>query len=438
MNKIELVDIRTLRLSPLNDAARAITKEKYDSLKYKIKRFGQLGALLIDGRDKMSILGGRHAYEAMRELGFEEVKVEYRTPKDDAEAIELIIVHNERFATWVEQELAELLHKHREAIDLSSYSVDLGKMTDAKKVLARYGQTDEDEFDGTVPEDPVSKKGEVYQLGRHRLMCGDSTDAIAVAKLMAGRKVSLLLTDPPYGVSYEGNPNGEAWEMIANDDLRGDALLQFLYKAFENIAEHAIPHMPAYVFYASSTHKEFQTALELAGYQMRQQIIWVKHMVIGNSDYHWSHEPILYCQLGKERPPFYGDRANTTLLKEAKYDDLERMSKEQLIEMIKAVRETSTIWLASQDARRGVKYDHPTQKPVSILTPAIKNSTAVEDIVVDLFGGSGSTMAAAHQLDRTAYLMEFSEGFCDVIRKRYAKLIGEEDRWQEITPLAKQ
>lgn len=222
---IETRRLSELKPHPLNP--RSITEDKFNELKRKIARWGQLGALLVDGRDKVTILGGNHAYEAMKALNQETAKVEYRTPKDDAEALELLIVHNERYAQWVEQDLAELLNKYKDQIDLSGYSIDLGKLTDLKKVLARFGQTEEDEAPG-LEKEAVSKLGEVYQLGRHRLMCGDSTKIEDVAKLMNGKKADVMVTDPPYGVSYEGNVTGTQWDMIKNDDLRGGGATRIL------------------------------------------------------------------------------------------------------------------------------------------------------------------------------------------------------------------
>lgn len=416
-------------LKPYPKNPRAITEEKKSELKQKITRWGQIGALLIDGRDKATILGGNHVFEAMTELGMTDVKVEYRTPKDDAEALELVILHNERFASWVQNDLGALLKQYQGEIDLSGYTIDMGKGTGLKSILARYGETEEDDFDGTLPATPVSEKGKVYLLGEHRLMCGDSTNPEDVRQLMNGQKASVVVTDPPYGVSYTGNPNGTDYEMIANDDLRGEKLDAFLLAAFVNITKHAIPNLPAYVFYASSTHKEFQNALEAAGFKLKQQIIWVKHMVIGNSDYHWMHEPIMYCGLGKERPPFYGDRTNRTVQETAM--DIEKWPKEKLVQIVKDLMGKTTAIRVRKDTQH---YQHPTQKPVAILIPLIKNSSAINEIVVDLFCGSGSTLIAAQQLDRKAFVMEFSPAFCDVIRKRYAKFINKEDKWEEFTP----
>ena len=415
-------------LVPYAKNPRTISEEKAQELKRKISRWGQLGALLIDGRDNKTILGGNHVFEAMKALGLEKATVEYRTPKDDAEALELVILHNEKYAQWVQQDLGKLLKEYKDRIDLSEYHIDLGKGTELKTVLARFGATEDDDFDATLPAEPVSKFGEVYQLGSHRLMCGDATDPQSVKKLMNQEQANLVVTDPPYGVSYKGNPNGQEYEMIKNDELRGGALIELLQKSFTNIALHGVKNMPAYVFYASSTHKEFQDALEAAGFKVRQQLIWAKHMVIGNSDYHWAHEPILYLGHGKERPIFHGDRTNKTVLDTV--GDIAKLPKEKLLEILSDLQ--STVIRVRKDS---MKYQHPTQKPVGILTPLIKNSSAVEEVVVDLFAGSGSTIIACQQLGRYAYAMEFSPAFCDVIRRRYAKFVGKENKWEEETPV---
>ena len=417
-------------LVPYPRNPREISKEAYQDLKGKIKRWGQLGALLIDGRDNITILGGNHAFEAMKDLGHTEAKCEYRTPKNDAEALELVILHNEKFASWISQDLAELVHEYRGQIDLEAYTIDLGKGTRIDKVLARYGETEEDEFDQTLPEDPESKFGEVYQLGRHRLMCGDSTNPHHISQLMGEEKANLIVTDPPYGISYTGNPTGKEWAMIANDDKTGSELMDFLYAAFSAISQHTIENCPAYVYHAASTQPEFMEALKAAGFYFKQQIIWHKSMVLGMSHYHWEHEPVIYCSLGNGTVPFYGDRTDKTVISVLDYKDLDKLTKEGAVNLLKALKSRTTIFYQTQ---RGQEYEHPTQKPVGAIAPFIKNSSRPDELVVDLFLGSGSTLIASHQLDRVCYGMEFSPAYVDVIRKRYARTIGEENKWLELT-----
>lgn len=417
-------------LVPYAKNPRTISEDKAEELKRKISRWGQLGALLIDGRDNKTILGGNHVFEAMKALGLEKATVEYRTPKDDAEALELVILHNEKYAQWVQQDLGKLLTEYKDRIDLSEYHIDLGKGTELKTVLARFGQTEEDDFDATLPAEPVSKFGEVYQLGSHRLMCGDSTDPENVKALMGGKKASLIVTDPPYGVSYTGNVRGKKYKMIENDELQGDVLKDFLVEAFSNIAKYAVERMPAYVFHAATTHGQFLDALEKSGFKFNQQIIWAKTFAFGRAHYHWAHEPIMYLGIGKESPTFYGDRCNTTVMDTM--GDISKLPKEKLIEIVQQFKDQSSVINIRRDSG---KYQHPTQKPVAILTPLIKNSSAVEEVVVDLFAGSGSTIIACQQLGRYAYAMEFSPAFCDVIRRRYAKFVGKETKWEEETPV---
>lgn len=421
-------------LVPYPRNPRSITKEAYADLRGKVKRWGQLGTLLIDGRDNKTILGGNHVFEAMKDLGMTEANTELRTPKDDAEALELVILHNEKFARWVSQDLAELLNEYRDKIDLSGYTIDLGKSTSADKVLARYGETEEDDFDASIPKDPESKLGEVYQLGRHRLMCGDSTNPAHVSALMGEDKANVIVTDPPYGISYTGNATGKKWTMIDNDDKTGQGLLDFLYAAFSAIAPHTIDLCPAYVYHAASTTPEFMEALKAAGFSFKEQIIWHKNMVLGMSHYHWTHEPVIYAVKGKSTstPPFYGDRTDKTVIETLDYTDFEKLTKEGMVKILQAMKSRASLFYASQ---RGQEYEHPTQKPIAAMAPFIKNSSRPDEIVVDLFTGSGTSLIAAHQLDRQARCMEFSPGYCDVIRKRYAKMVAQQSQWIEITPV---
>jgi DNA modification methylase len=261
-------------------------------------------------------------------------------------------------------------------------------------------------------------------------MCGDSTKKEDVDKLMNGAKADLIVTDPPYGISYTGNPTGKQWTMIANDDKQGNELLDFLFLAFKNIADNSIENCPAYVYHAASTQPEFMQALKEAGFNFKQQIIWHKDMVLGMSHYHWEHEPVIYASKGSIQPPFYGDRTDKTVIGILKKADFKNLTKEGLISIIMSLKTRSSIFYQTQ---RGQEYSHPTQKPVGAMAPFIKNSSRPDEIVVDLFLGSGTTLVAAHQLDRKCYAMEFSKGYCDVVRKRYAKLVGEEHQWLELT-----
>lgn len=259
------------------------------------------------------------------------------------------------------------------------------------------------EPDDTQP--PESKLGEVYELGQHRLMCGDSTSLEDVARLMAGARAHALFTDPPYGVAYRDTGAG-AWDerkkalkragllkprfdAIAGDELTGDALSQFLVAAFAAGAVSCEPTAAWYVWHASRTQREYESALNAVGYEVRSQIIWHKSRPAFNfSQYKYKHEPGFYAFRTGQMPAWYGDRSQTT------------------------------VWDVASES--GAVYEHPTQKPSALARIALLNSTRPEEIVLDLFGGSGSTLIGAEQVGRNAFVMEIDPRYCDVIRRRFA------------------
>jgi site-specific DNA-methyltransferase (adenine-specific) len=281
---------------------------------------------------------------------------------------------------------------------------------DEKKIV-------EDEYQ--MPEEIKTniRPGDIFQIGRHRLLCGDSTNPEEVKKLMAGKKAGLVFTDPPYGVSYQGTDNGDGskWTMIKNDDLRGDGLVRFLFLAFKNALDNTKKEIALYTWYAIKNHIQFETALLAAGWEVKQQLIWNKGMTLGHADYHWAHEPILYCKKQEQTTEWYGDRTGKTILRQRR-TELTQLKKEELVQIIKNLLDNSTTW--EIDLEKVVNYQHPTQKPVTLAGRAILNSSKENDIVLDLFLGSGSTMVAGEQADRKVYGMELDPAFCEVIVQR--------------------
>lgn len=271
--------------------------------------------------------------------------------------------------------------------DFRMPDIDLDDLIDSAKIPEEPIPEDIDQVPD-VPSVATSKRGKIYVLGRHRLMCGDSTDPKDVAMLMNGKKARMVYTDPPYGVSYKGtnNPNGREWTEIENDDLRGDELYAFLEKAFKNMAESTIENPAAYVFHASSNQVIFEKALIEAGFKIKQQIIWNKGMILGHSDYHWAHEPIFYCAKQEKNCEWFGDRTQKTL-QGLKIGDLAEIKKEILVELLEQIMMSTTNWEFRRD--HVVEYVHPTQKPVAMAARAIRNSSDKGEIVLDLFGGSG-------------------------------------------------
>lgn len=238
--------------------------------------------------------------------------------------------------------------------------------------------------------EPITQLGDIWQLGEHRLMCGDSTDDGSVAILMDGKKAGLLLTDPPYNVAYEGKTKDAL--TIQNDKMESSQFKDFLANAFRNAKSVLLEGGAFYIWFASREHCNFENALNEAGLQVRQELIWKKNtMVLGRQDYQWKHEPCLYGWNDGASHNWYSDRTQTTIL------EFDKPSRSE---------------------------DHPTMKPVELFAYQIQNSTKKGNIVLDLFGGSGTTIIACEQTGRIGYCMELDPKYCDVIIKRYENLTG--------------
>ncbi len=252
---------------------------------------------------------------------------------------------------------------------------------------------------------------------------GGNTNPDDVATLMDGEKADMVFTDPPYGVSYVGtnNPNGKEWKMIENDNLRGDKLYQFLLAAFRNIAEHMKLGGAFYIWFASVNHIQFETAIQEAKLKVKQELIWDKGMVLGHSDYHWAYEPCLYGCHRDINCQWYGDRSQKTFLAMNR-TDIRKMTKETMQDILLHLHEGRSVWQVKRDSV--CDYVHPTQKPIGLAGIGIRNSSARGHTVLDLFGGSGSTLMAAEQLQRKARVMEYDPHYVDVIIARWERYTG--------------
>lgn len=266
------------------------------------------------------------------------------------------------------------------------------------------------------------KLGDVYRLGDHRIVCGDSTkEETYLLLLPRGTDIQCVFTDPPYGVSYSGtnNPNGRDWKVIDGDNLRGDGLYNMLKDSFEQINQHLIQNGSLYVFHASSNQIIFEKALNYAGFQVKQQLIWHKHHILGHSHYHWCHEPLFYCSRINENPEWFGTRCNKTTLTKI---IPEEMNIEELRKLVNETKKDSTIWEIKKDSTKD--YIHPTQKPTKLAERAIVNSSKIGDNVLDPFAGSGSTLMACEQKKRKCYTIELDPDFCSHIIERWENATG--------------
>ena len=379
----------------LNDAA-------VDAVVRSIKEFGFRQPIVVDADGV--IIAGHTRWKAAKKLGLFQVPVHVAVDLSPEQIKAYRIADNKtgEIAEW-NFELLPLELKDLQSMnfDLSLLGFDadeLDKLLNGEDAVAD-GMTDPDGVPET-PETPVSQRGGIYRLGPHRLMCGDSTNAEDVKQLMGNQSADLLLTDPPYNVNYEGGTG----MTIQNDDMGDAEFFNFLKAAFSNAVEVMKPGVSFYIFHADSEGYNFRGACRSASLQIRQCLVWKKNsLVLGRQDYQWAHEPCLYGWKDGAAHNWYSDRSQTTVM------EFDRPKKSEL---------------------------HPTTKPVEMLIYLIKNSSKRGEIIIDFFGGSGSTLIAAEQTGRIAYLMELDEKYCDVIRKRYAEFVhGEGCDWAALTPM---
>ncbi|WFD52891.1 methyltransferase [Lactobacillus phage CR191] len=355
-----------------------------DAVANSIKEFGWQQPIVVD--KNMVIIVGHTRYKAAKKLNLDKVPVVVAANLTDEQAKAYRLADNKvgELADWNDDLLSDEL-AGIDDIDMSDFGFDElddhAELEDAK----------DDDFDEEPPEEPKSKMGQVFQLGRHRLMCGDSTKPEDVKTLMGGYKADLLLTDPPYNVGYTGK---QASKMtIKNDRQSDDDFYQFLSSVFQNAKENMKSGAAYYVWYASSEAANFNLALNNNGLKVREELIWEKNqMVLGRQDYQWQHEPCLYGWNENGSHAWYSDRKQTTIL---------RFDKPQRSDL------------------------HPTMKPIPLFDYQIKNSTKSGDIVMDLFGGSGTSIMACEQDGRTCYTMEFDPKYVDVIINRWEQFTGE-------------
>lgn len=409
--KVEQVPIEQLK--PCEYNPRKWSESARSQLTMSLDEFGFMQPLVVNSNaDRRGVvIGGNFKLDIARSRGIKELPV-----------------------VWVNLELAKekqlnlRLNKNQGEFDndlLAEFDpailADVG--FDSKEIDKIYAEDPEDDFDAAKEAAaigvPVAQTGDLYALGRHRLLCGDATKREDVDKLLGGVRADMVFTDPPYNVNYSGRGEKTS-NKIENDNMSEEAFRALLTASFDNYRHVLKADGALYCCYASRTHREFEDALNANNFEVRNQIIWVKKVAsMGWGDYRWKHEPILYCHQKGSPVQFYGDRSQYTEWTHEPTDE----------EILKALREQvkreeagdSTVWRLHRES----KYDHPTQKPIKLVSIAIRNSSKRDDVVLDLFGGSGSTLVAADQLSRTGYLCELDPRYVDVIIKRYEKLTGQ-------------
>jgi DNA modification methylase len=378
--------LKDIKLNPSNP--RLIRDVKFDKLKQSIKDFPQMMALrpiIVDSNNV--ILGGNMRFKALQDLGYKDIPDEWIKHADELtndQKKEFIIKDNVGFGEWD----YDILANEFDIESLTAWGLDLPY--DNEEVLE--SEEDNYEMPDTIETDIVI--GDLFEIGEHRLLCGDSTDSDAVARLMNGEKALLMNTDPPYGIAYVKNAKSkgqsESFNDIENDELDGEKLQIFLEDTIRSALPFLVDNCPFYLWHPMLTQGTFfAAAAAAADILINRQIIWVKpSLVFGRGDYHWRHELCFYGWRRGHKPVFYGARNQTT------------------------------IW---EVGRENDKI-HPTQKPVELFTIPINNHTKVGEIIYEPFSGSGSQFVSAEQLKRKCYGMELDPKYCQVIIDRILKL----------------
>lgn len=414
-------------LQPYEKNARTHSAEQVEQITRSIGEFGFTNPLLIDEQDR--IIAGHGRLQAALALKMDEVPCILLSGLSDAQRRALILADN-KIALNSGWDLAllteELSDLRAEGYDLTLTGFSLEEI-DGMTVEADAGADPDDAPD--VPAEPKTKPGDVYILGPHRLICGDSTDITALDRLMRGELADACWTDPPYNVAYETKAG-----KIANDDLKDAEFRDFLLSAFN--AGYAIlkPGAAIYVAHADIEGLNFRAAFTSAGFKLSGCIIWRKDsLVLGRSDYQWQHEPILYGWKPGSRHRWYGGRKLTTMIDldqdrmpftrrdDGRYE-IRVGDQVMLIDGTATIEEVVPSIINEAKPKRS--DGHPTMKPVALIERMLRNNARPGDIVLDLFGGSGSTLIAAERLGMCARLSELDPGYCDVIVQRYEAYTG--------------
>jgi DNA modification methylase len=402
----EQVKISDIKTNPNNP--RTIKDEKFNKLVKSIQEFPEMLRIRpIVVNSDMVVLGGNMRLKACKEAGLKEIPIIRADQLTEDQQREFIIKDNVGFGEWE----WDMIRADWDVQELAEWGLDIPEFetTELEAVEDDYEMPDQVETDIVL--------GDLFEIGEHRLLCGDSTDSDQVAKLMNGEKADMVMTDPPYNVAYEGGTG----LTIMNDEMDNDSFYTFLflfYKAFSDITKQGGAW---YVWHADSEGVNFRKAFTESGLLLKQCLIWVKNaLVMGRQDYHWKHEPCLYGWKEGAAHYFTDDRTKTTVIEDKL--DIKKLKKEELVKLLSEVMSDKTKTTIIHHDKPLRNTEHPTMKPILLLAPLIENSSKTGWLVADPFLGSGSTMVASHQLKRKCYGMELDPKYCQVIIDRMIKL----------------
>lgn len=415
VREVPTVDVKPYPGNPRNndDAVAAVAES--------LREFGWRQPIVVDA--DMTVVAGHTRLKAAQRLGMETVPVTVASDLTPEQVAAYRLADNKvaELATWDMEALALELDGLA-GFDMERFGFDLGEALGAGQVEGIDGVLEDE-----PPEDAPSRvlRGQIWRLGDHVLMCGDSTDVADVAALMAaaGGAADMLLTDPPYNVAVVGSTKDAL--TIENDSWEDEGRFQeFLSKAFAAAAENMRPGAAAYIWLASTHMPAFASAMVGAGLLWKQVLCWVKNtFVLGRQDYQWRHEPCLYGWKPGAPHHFFDSRSESTVIEDARPDP-RKMTKADLVELASSLleeRSASTVLEFDKPARSA---EHPTMKPVKLFAYLMRNSSRPGELVLDPFGGSGTTLVAAEQLGRRCATMELDERYASVIVERWERLTG--------------
>lgn len=389
-----------------------------EAVKYvaeSIKEFGFKVPIVID-KDNV-IVAGHTRYKAAKKLKLSEVPCIIADDLTD-EQVKAFRLADNKVAEKAEWDF-DLLNEELE--ELAGFDMDLfGFDIEEDEEEPQEPDIDEDGYDTEPPAEATAKLGQIYQLGEHRLMCGDSTSSADVAKLMNNELADLVLTDPPYNVNIS-NSQGMT---IENDNMGDSQFRDFLTDAFANVEEFLKEGGAFYIWFASREHINFEKALNENGLTVRQELIWNKNsLVLSRQDYQWKHEPCLYGWKEGAAHYFTDSRKLTTVIEDQK-PNIKQMKKEEMAALLEEIFSDKISTTIINEDKPSHNDLHPTMKPLKLMGRLISNSSKKGELVLDLFGGSGSTLMAAEQLGRRCNMMEYDPKYVDVIIDRWESFTG--------------
>ncbi|MCD2347201.1 site-specific DNA-methyltransferase [Clostridium guangxiense] len=394
---MEIQKIAVEKLNPAKYNPRKDLKPgnpEYEKLKRSIETFGYVEPVIWNKKTG-NIVGGHQRFKVLKHEGAKEIEcVVIDIDTDEEKALNIAL--NKVSGEWDMPKLADILDElDKSMFDISLTGFDAAEIEDLfSKVHDKEVKDDDFDADKALEEikEPITKLGDIWLLGKHKLICGDSTKISDVEKLMDGKKANLCVTDPPYNVNYSAGKENE--RVIKNDSMDDKSFHEFLLAAFKNIYSALDDGAGAYIFHADTEGLNFRKAFKESGFHLSSVCVWVKQsLVLGRSDYQFQHEPVLYGWKPTGKHRWYSDRKQTTVW------NFDRPSKSP---------------------------DHPTMKPVPLIAYPIQNSSMTNCIVFEPFAGSGSTLIACEQTGRICYAVELDEKYCDVIIKRYIETAGED------------